>query len=85
MEQANAMIKEQLEVCLYNVKSHKLANGALMYVIDVENYAQKFTFPPPGKTSGEVHDVLVKRNPDKPVVTSDTGQILLSFVPKECL
>lgn len=72
-EQADTMIKEQLETCLFNVKSHKLSNGAIMNVIDVENYAQKFTFPPPGKTSGEVHDVLVKRNPDKPVVTIGYG------------
>jgi archaea-specific RecJ-like exonuclease len=72
-EQANTMIKEQLETCLFNVKSHKLSNGAIMNVIDVENYAQKFTFPPPGKTSGEVHDVLVRRNPDKPVVTLGYG------------
>jgi RecJ-like exonuclease len=72
-EQANTMIKEQLETCLFNVKSQKLANGAIMNVIDVENYAQKFTFPPPGKTSGEVHDVFVKRNPDKPVVTIGYG------------
>ena len=72
-EQASTMIKEQLETCLFNVKSQKLSNGALMFVIDVENYAQKFTFPPPGKTSGEVHDVLVKRNPDKPVVTLGYG------------
>jgi RecJ-like exonuclease len=72
-EQADTMIKEQLEICLFNVKSHALANGAIMNVIDVENYAQKFTFPPPGKTSGEVHDVLVKRNPDKPVVTIGYG------------
>ncbi|MCQ1535422.1 phosphoesterase [Methanosarcina sp. KYL-1] len=72
-EQANTMIKDQLDTCLSNVKSHKLANGAIMNVIDVENYAQKFTFPPPGKTSGEVHDVLCKRNPDKPVVTIGYG------------
>ena len=72
-EQANIMIKEQLETCLFNVKSQKLANGAIMNVIDVENYAQKFTFPPPGKTSGEVHDVLTKRFPDKPVVTIGYG------------
>lgn len=72
-EQANTMITEQLDTCLFNVKSHKLANGAIMNVIDVENYAQKFTFPPPGKTSGEVHDVLTKRNPDKPVVTLGYG------------
>jgi len=72
-EQANTMIQEQLETCLFNVKSHKLANGVIMNVIDVENYAQKFTFPPPGKTSGEVHDVLTKRNPNKPVVTLGYG------------
>ena len=72
-EQANTMIKEQLEVCLFNVKSQKLVNGTIMNVIDVENYAQKFTFPPPGKTSGEVHDVLTKRNPGKPVVTIGYG------------
>ena len=72
-EQANTMIQEQLEICLFNVKSHKLANGAIMNVIDVENYAQKFTFPPPGKTSGEVHDVLVKKNPDKAIVTIGYG------------
>ncbi len=72
-EQASTMIQEQLETCLFNVKSHKLANGAIMNVIDVENYAQKFTFPPPGKTSGEVHDVLTKRHPNKPVVTLGYG------------
>jgi archaea-specific RecJ-like exonuclease len=72
-EQANTMIQEQLETCLFNVKSHTLANGAIMNVIDVENYAHKFTFPPPGKTSGEVHDVLTKRTPDKPVVTLGYG------------
>jgi RecJ-like exonuclease len=72
-EQANTMIQEQLETCLFNVKSQKLANGAIMNVIDVENYAQKFTFPPPGKTSGEVHDVLTKRHPNKPVVTLGYG------------
>jgi len=72
-EQANTMIQEQLEICLFNVKSQNLSNGTIMNVIDVENYAQKFTFPPPGKTSGEVHDVLTKRNPGKPVVTLGYG------------
>ena len=72
-EQANTMIREQLEICLFNVKSQNLANGVIMNVIDVENYAQKFTFPPPGKTSGEVHDVLTKRNPNKPLVTLGYG------------
>lgn len=72
-KQANGMINEQLEICLSNVKTQKLANGALMNVIDVENYAQKFTFPPPGKTSGEVHDVMCRKYPEKPVVTIGYG------------
>jgi RecJ-like exonuclease len=44
-----------------------------MNVIDVENYAQKFTFPPPGKTSGEVHDILVKKSPGRAIVTIGYG------------
>jgi RecJ-like exonuclease len=72
-EQANSMIQEQLDTCLFNIKSQTLANGAIMNVLDVENYAHKFTFPPPGKTSGEVHDVLCKKNPEKPMVTLGFG------------
>jgi len=72
-EQANNMIQEQLDTCLFNIKSQTLANGAIMNVLDVENYAHKFTFPPPGKTSGEVHDVLCKKNPEKPMVTLGFG------------
>ena len=50
-EQANAAIDEQLRASMGNVKSTKLPNGIIMNVLDVENFAHKFTFPPPGKTS----------------------------------
>lgn len=72
-EQANGMINEQLDTCLPNIKSQDLANGAMLNVLDVENYAHKFTFPPPGKTSGEVHDVYCKRNPERPMITLGLG------------
>ena len=36
-------------------------------------HAHKFTFPPPGKTSGEVHDRLIQKNPGVPVVTIGFG------------
>ena len=42
-------------------------------MIDVEIYAHRFTFPPPGKTSGEIHDILCKENEGKPVVTLGIG------------
>jgi len=72
-EQANAAIDEQLRASMGNVKSTKLPNGIIMNVLDVENFAHKFTFPPPGKTSGEVHDRLCKKFEGKPVVTIGYG------------
>ncbi|MDY0385550.1 MAG: DHH family phosphoesterase [Methanolobus sp.] len=72
-EQANEMISEQLDVCMSHVKTQDLPNGAILNVLDVENYAHKFTFPPPGKTSGEVHDKLCKRFEGKPVITIGFG------------
>lgn len=72
-EQANAAIDEQLRASMGNVKSTKLPNGIIMNVLDVENFAHKFTFPPPGKTSGEVHDRLCKKFSGKPVVTIGYG------------
>jgi RecJ-like exonuclease len=39
----------------------------------VEIHAHKFTFPPPGKTCGEVHDRLCQQYSGKPVVTLGFG------------
>jgi archaea-specific RecJ-like exonuclease len=72
-EQAAAAIDEQLRATMGNVKSTKLPNGTIMNVLDVENFAHKFTFPPPGKTSGEVHDRLCQKFAGKPVVTIGYG------------
>lgn len=72
-EQANGMIDDQLDACMPNVKSQDLPNGAILNVLDVENHAHKFTFPPPGKTSGEVHDRMCQKLEDKPVVTIGYG------------
>ena len=72
-EQANAAIEEQLKATMAHVKSQRLPNGIMMNVLDVENFAHKFTFPPPGKTSGEVHDLLCKKYQGTPVVTIGYG------------
>ncbi len=72
-EQANQAITEQLEASMPNVRTQTLPNGAVLNVIDVENYAHKFTFPPPGKTSGEIHDRLCAKYDGKPVVTIGYG------------
>lgn len=72
-EQAQIAIEEQMKVCLNHVKTQKLKNGAFLNVLDVENYAHKFTFPPPGKTTGEIHDRMCHKYPKDPVVTIGYG------------
>ena len=73
VKQANEAIERQLEASLPSVKTQELPSGALLHVLDVENFAHKFTFPPPGKTSGEVHDRLCRKYPDKAIVTLGYG------------
>ncbi|MGD0081130.1 MAG: OB-fold nucleic acid binding domain-containing protein [Methanoregula sp.] len=70
---ANTMIEDQMSACMPHVVPRILSNDAHLFLIDVEINAHKFTFPPPGKTSGEVHDRLCKQNIGKPVVTIGFG------------
>src|SRR5271157_5629665 len=70
---ANTMIEDQMSACMPHVVPRVLANDAHLFLIDVEIHAHKFTFPPPGKTSGEVHDRLCRQNAGKPVVTIGFG------------
>ena len=70
---ANAMIEDQMNACMPHVVPRVLPNEAKLFLIDVEIHAHKFTFPPPGKTSGDVHDRLCKQNAGKPVVTIGFG------------
>jgi len=73
VEGANSMIEDQMSACMPHVVTRELASGAKVFLIDVEIHAHKFTFPPPGKTSGEVHDRLCRANPGSPVVTIGFG------------
>ncbi len=70
---ANAMIADQMEATMPHVQERVLENGARLFLLDVEIHAHKFTFPPPGKTSGEVHDRLCRANPGAAVVTIGFG------------
>ncbi len=70
---ANTMIEDQMSACMPHVDARVLPNDAKLFLIDVEIHAHKFTFPPPGKTSGEVHDRLCRQNEGKPVVTIGFG------------
>ena len=73
VEQANLAIADQVEASMPHVEARTLGNGVRLFLLDVEIHAHKFTFPPPGKTSGEVHDRLIQANPGAPVVTIGVG------------
>jgi RecJ-like exonuclease len=73
VEGANAAIADQMSASMPHVRHQTLPNGAELFLLDVEIHAHKFTFPPPGKTSGEVHDRLCKQHAGLPVVTIGFG------------
>ena len=68
---AKKAIEEQLDTAMAGVKVQTLPNGIALAAFDVENYAKRFTFPPPGKLTGEIHDRL-KREHSK-IVTIGYG------------
>ena len=71
--EANGAIEDQLSASMPHVTHQMLANDTNLFMLDVEIYAHRFTFPPPGKTSGEVHDIFCKKYVGKPVVTLGVG------------
>jgi RecJ-like exonuclease len=73
VEGANAAITDQMNASMPHVREQRLKNGAYLFLLDVEIHAHKFTFPPPGKTSGEVHDRLCRQHAGAPVVTIGFG------------
>ena len=73
VEEANTAINEQVETMMPHVKEQVLESGARLFQADVEMFAHRFTFPPPGKSSGEVHDVLCHKYEGEPIVTLGLG------------
>jgi RecJ-like exonuclease len=63
---------EQVETALPHVEERAVANGARLQLVDVENHARRFTYPAPGKTTGEIHDRTVEETGD-PVITVGYG------------
>lgn len=43
------------------------------YNLDVEHYTARFTYPPPGKITGAIHDKLREEHPEKILITLGIG------------
>ncbi|WP_435147031.1 DHH family phosphoesterase [Halobaculum sp. P14] len=65
-------VDEQLEMVEPHVEHETLESGAHLYTADLENFAQRFTYPAPGNTTGELHDRKVREH-GEPVITIGYG------------
>ncbi|WP_255191727.1 DHH family phosphoesterase [Natronobeatus ordinarius] len=71
-ERAREEVDDQLDAAMTHVEHEVLENDVHLYRIDVENYAHRFTYPAPGKTTGEIHDRKIEEAGD-PVITVGYG------------
>ncbi|OYR38082.1 RecJ like exonuclease [Halorubrum sp. Ib24] len=71
-ERAERDVARQLDALDDHVNHERLASGAHLYRIDLDEYAHRFTYPAPGKTTGELHDTRVRETGD-PVITIGYG------------
>ena len=65
-------VDRQLAAVRPHVDHERLANGAHLYRADLEEFAHRFTYPPPGRTTGAVHDRMVDET-GEPVITVGFG------------
>ncbi len=59
-EKSQAEVERQLSAAEEHVEHERLANGAQLYRLDLDDFAHRFTYPAPGKTTGEIHDLKVE-------------------------
>ena len=71
-ERAEQDVDRQLADAIPHLEHERLANDAHLYRLDVDEHAHRFTYPAPGKTTGEVHDRKVQETGD-PVITIGYG------------
>ncbi|PSP57746.1 RecJ like exonuclease [Halobacteriales archaeon QH_7_66_36] len=65
-------VERQVEDALPHLEHERLDNDAHLYRADVDEFAHRFIYPAPGKTTGEIHDRKVTETGD-PVITIGYG------------
>ncbi|AUX08607.1 archaea-specific RecJ-like exonuclease [Halalkaliarchaeum desulfuricum] len=65
-------VDKQLAALEPHVEHERLASGAHLYRVDLDNFAHRFTYPAPGKTTGNLHDRKVTET-GEPVITIGYG------------
>jgi RecJ-like exonuclease len=65
-------VGRQLDAVRPHVETERLDSGVRLHRIDLENFAHRFTYPAPGKTTGELHDEMVHEH-EEPTITIGYG------------
>ncbi|WP_224447140.1 DHH family phosphoesterase [Haloprofundus salilacus] len=65
-------VEVQLDAVEDHVEHERLKSDARLYTVDLDNFAHRFTYPAPGKTTGELHDRKVQET-GEPVITIGYG------------
>jgi RecJ-like exonuclease len=71
-ERAERDVATQLDAVRPHVEEERLDSGVRFHHVDLENFAHRFTYPAPGKTTGELHDELVREHQEA-VITVGYG------------
>ncbi|WP_299334323.1 DHH family phosphoesterase [Haloplanus sp.] len=71
-DRAERDIDRQLAALEAHVEHERLDNDARLYRVDLDDFAHRFTYPAPGKTTGNLHDRKVEETGD-PVITIGYG------------
>jgi len=71
-ERAERDIDRQLDAVEPHVEHERLDSDAHLYRVDLDNFAHRFTYPAPGKTTGNLHDRKVTET-GEPVITIGYG------------
>ena len=71
-ERAERDMERQIDAVEPHVEHERLDSDAHLYRVDLDNFAHRFTYPAPGKTTGRLHDRKVTET-GEPVITIGYG------------
>ncbi|MFX0113944.1 MAG: OB-fold nucleic acid binding domain-containing protein [Candidatus Hodarchaeota archaeon] len=70
--EAKRLMDEALQVAFPHVVA-EVSSPLSFYSIDVESYTARFSYPPPGKLTGAIHDRICEKDPEGAIITLGIG------------
>ncbi|MGQ4555896.1 OB-fold nucleic acid binding domain-containing protein [Halobellus sp. GM3] len=65
-------VEQQMDAAAPHLEHERLDSDAHLYTADLDEWAHRFTYPAPGKTTGKLHDRKVREH-GEPVITIGYG------------